>query len=133
MSWIGLHKFADAIFEITQQLFYMTSSNLVTWDITNKGIFLNLFCNLKSDWALVPGPFVFDNFLHWKGLVSEEKIKLTFLGVFDNPLSKYLTFRKNFLHAMAVMGYLPRLKRGLRLAFGGAHFLHDFFTKIFFT
>ena len=27
---------------------------------------------------------------------------------------------------MAVLGYLPKLKRGLRLAFG-AHFLHYFF------
>ena len=29
---------------------------------------------------------------------------------------------------MAVLGYLAKLKRGLRLAFG-AHFLHDFFHK----
>ena len=29
MSWIGLHKFADAISEITQQLCHITSSNLV--------------------------------------------------------------------------------------------------------
>ena len=29
---------------------------------------------------------------------------------------------------MAVLGYLPKLKRGLGLAFG-AHFLHDFFHK----
>ena len=29
---------------------------------------------------------------------------------------------------MAVLGYLAKLKRGLRLAFG-AHFLHDFFYK----
>ena len=26
---------------------------------TNKGIFLNLFYNPKSDWLLVPGPFFF--------------------------------------------------------------------------
>ena len=31
---------------------------------------------------------------------------------------------------MAVLGYLPNLKRGLGLAFG-AHFLHDFSIKIF--
>ena len=31
-------------------------------------------------------------------------------------------FKKNFLHAMAVLGYLTKLKRGLGLAFG-AHFL----------
>ena len=27
--------------------------------MTNKGIFLNWFCNLKSDWLLAPGPFCF--------------------------------------------------------------------------
>ena len=31
---------------------------------------------------------------------------------------------------MAVLGYLPKLKRGLRLAFG-AHFLHDFSLQMF--
>ena len=31
---------------------------------------------------------------------------------------------------MAVMGYLPKLKLGLGLAFG-AHFLHDFSMKVF--
>ena len=30
---------------------------------------------------------------------------------------------------MAVMGYLPELKRGLGAAFG-AHFLHDFSIKM---
>ena len=43
MSWIGLPKFADVIFEITQQLIYITSSNLVRQYITNKGIILNMF------------------------------------------------------------------------------------------
>ena len=32
---------------------------------------------------------------------------------------------------MAVLGYLPKLKGGLRLAFG-AQFLHDFSIKMFF-
>ena len=32
---------------------------------------------------------------------------------------------------MAVLGYLPKLKGGLGLAFG-AHFLHDFSKKMFF-
>ena len=32
---------------------------------------------------------------------------------------------------MAVLGYLPKLKGGLRLAFG-AHFLHNFWIKMFF-
>ena len=43
MSWISLPKFADVIFEITQQLLYITSSNLVRQYITNKGIILNMF------------------------------------------------------------------------------------------
>ena len=34
------------------------------------------------------------------------------------------------VHAIAVLGYLPKLKRGLGLAFG-AHFLHDFSIKMF--
>ena len=33
---------------------------------------------------------------------------------------------------MAVLGYLVKLKRGLGLAFG-AHFLHGFSVKMFFT
>ena len=34
------------------------------------------------------------------------------------------------MHAMAVLGYLPKLKRGLGLAFD-AHFLHYFSIKMF--
>ena len=52
--------------------------------------------------------------------------------LFDNPLSKYLIFEKNFLFAMAVLGCLANLKCGLGLAFG-AHFLYGFFVKIFLT
>ena len=72
-------------------------------------------------------PFVFDNFVHLKGLGSKEKIKLTFQRLFDNPFSKYLTF---FLSAVAVLGNLAKLKRDLGLAFG-ARFLHDFSIKMF--
>ena len=32
---------------------------------------------------------------------------------------------------MTVLGYLPKLERGLRLAFG-AHFVDDFSIKMFF-
>ena len=70
----------------------------------------------------------------------KEKIKLTFLKLFDNPLSKYfiLKYYLNYyfkifyfiLHVMAILGYLPKLKRGLGLAFG-AFFLHGFPIKIF--
>ena len=56
-------------------------------------------------------------------------MKLTLLRLFDNPLSKYLVF-KDFLHAMAFLGYLPKLKRGLGIA-SGANFLQDFPIKMF--
>ena len=63
-------------------------------------------------------------------LGSKEKIKLTFLKLFDYPFLKYLNFKKNLLHAMVVLGYLPELKRGLGITFG-AYFLHDFSIKMF--
>ena len=37
----------------------------------------------------------------------------------------YCSYLKNFLHAIAVFGYLPKVTRRPRLAFG-ANFLHDF-------
>ena len=52
--------------------------------------------------------------------------------LFDNPFSKCLIFKMIFLHAIAVLGYLAKLERGLWLAFG-AHFLHDFYLKMFLT
>ena len=33
------------------------------------------------------------------------------------------------MHAIAILGYLPKLRRGLGLAFG-AHFLHEFSIKM---
>ena len=60
-----------------------------------KGIFRNLLFNLNSDGSLVTGPvFVFDNFIHEQELGSKEKMKLTFLRLFDNPLSIYLIFKR---------------------------------------
>ena len=54
----------------------------------------------------------------------KEKVKLTFLRLFDNLLFD------NFLLAMAVLGFLAQLKRDLGLGFG-AYFLHDFSIKMF--
>ena len=51
MLSIGFHKFADVVFGTTQKLLYINKMN--------KGIFLDLFCNLKSDWSLVPELFYF--------------------------------------------------------------------------
>ena len=46
-----------------------------------------------------------------KGLSSKEKIKLTFIMLFDDPLSKYLIFKIISCMQLAVLGYLPKLKR----------------------
>ena len=64
MSWIGLHKFEDLIFGKTQKPSNIIPLNLVRLYINNKGIFVNLFFNWKSDWSLVPNPFCFGNFDH---------------------------------------------------------------------
>ena len=49
MPWIGLYKFADVNFGITQKPLHIASSNLVRKYVTNKETFPNLFINLKSD------------------------------------------------------------------------------------
>ena len=57
-------------------------------------------------------------------------MKLSFLRLFDNPLSKYFTFKiiscMQWLFWVIYQNY-----RGLGLAFA-AHFLHDFSIKMFF-
>ena len=59
MSWIGLQKFVDVIFGITQKPLYIIPSNLVRQYITNKDIFVNFFYHLKNNWPLVLGPYCF--------------------------------------------------------------------------
>ena len=56
-------------------------------------------------------------------------MKLTFLRLFDNPLSKYL-IKRIFCMQQLFLGYLPKLKRGLGIA-SIAHFLYDFPIKMF--
>ena len=60
----------------------------------------------------------------------ERKNEITFLRLFDNPLSKYFTFKiiscMQWLFWVIYQNY-----RGLGLAFA-AHFLHDFSIKMFF-
>ena len=93
MSWIGLHKFASVISGIIQKLLCITPSNLVRWYITNKEIFVNFFRSLNNDRPLVPG-LLFLITLSFKETGFEEKIKLMFLKVFDNPASKYLVLQE---------------------------------------
>ena len=62
------------------------------------------------------------------GVRKEKKLFKCFLiMLFQNTL-----FLKEFLVCKAVLGYLPKLKRGLGLAFG-AHFLCGFSGKMFLT
>ena len=72
-----------------------------------------MFRNLKSDWSLV-----------------QRKNKVDFFKAFLQSSFKVSFFYNNFLHAVAVLKYLPKVKRSLGLAFG-AHFLHDFSIKFF--
>ena len=59
-----------------------------------------------------------------------ETIKLTLKSFFLRILVQNVLFSKEFLDAATVLGYLPKLKRGLGLA-SSAHFLHTFSKKMF--
>ena len=37
--------------------------------------------------------------------------------LFGNPLPKYFIFKNDFLHAMAVLRYLPKVKKGFGTSF----------------
>ena len=64
-----------------------------------------------------------------KGTGFERKNKVRFFIAFWQSSFKMSYFQNNFLHAMAVLGYLPKLKRGLGLAFG-THFPHVFSVEV---
>ena len=55
---------------------------------------------------------------------------MTSLWLFDNPLPKYLIFKRINCIQWLFWVYLPKLKRGPRLTVG-AHFMHDFPIDIF--
>ena len=57
----------------------------------------------------------------------KEKVKLTFLRLFENNLPKFL-ISKRILCMHCVLSYLAKLKRGLGLTFG-VSIVHDFFHK----
>ena len=76
----------DSLSKTRKNVFYLTQK---------AQIFVNLFCNLNSDWSLVPGSFLFLITLSIKrDWVRKKKIKLNFLRVFDSHLSKYLIFKR---------------------------------------
>ena len=89
-----------------------------------------MFCNLKSDWQLFPGRFVFSRSYLRKGTGFERKNKVNFLKTFLIILFQNIVFKRTFLHAIAVLGYLPKFKKGLGPSFG-THFMHDFSIKVF--
>ena len=101
----------DVIFGITQKPLYVTSSNLVRQYMTNKVIFLNLFCNLKSNLSLVSGPFCL-----LKGTGLESKNNVNFLRSFENRPSKYLNL-KELLACNSCFGFLIKNENWSRFSF----------------
>ena len=88
------------------------------------GIFLNFFLNLNSDWPLlflIILPIERD----W---VQKEKYNDLFVRLFDNPLSKYFTFK--IISCMQWLFWvIYQYYRGLGLAFA-AHSLDDFSKNV---
>ena len=70
--------------------------------------------------------FVFHDLVHKWGLGAKEKIKSTFSWF----LLKYLIFKSIFFNALAVLGYLPKLRRAMELV-SSAGFLYTFSIKMF--
>ena len=66
-------------------------------------------------------PLLFMTTCPLKGTGFERKYQVNFFKAFWWSFFKMSYFKKIFLHAMAVLGYLAKLKRGLGLAFR-AHF-----------
>ena len=113
MSWIGLHKFTYVVFGITQKPLYITSLNLVKQYVTNKGIFLNLLCNLKSDWSLVPDSFCFWWFYPLKGTRFKRNNKINFFKAF---WWSSLLFLKEFLACSGCFGLFAKIKKGSEIS-----------------
>ena len=93
-SWNGLHELSTVIFWITflKPLWIKVSNWAV--DGSLKNVFLKIFGNLKRDWQVILDPFVPQNNFHKKRMALKTKIKLDFLRIFNDPLSKYkFTFR----------------------------------------
>ena len=124
-----MHKFAATIFRKLKNCFILHHQ---TWS-DNTYLIMEFFWICFVTWISTgqfQAPFVFDNFVCWKGLGLKEKIKLPFLRLFDDPLSKYLTFKR--ISCMQWLFWvIYQNHRGLGPAFA-AHFLHDFSIKIFF-
>ena len=87
----------------------------------------------KKNWVLpntlsvlvVPAFYVFHDLVHKWGLRTKEKLKLTFSW----SLLKYHIL-KSLLHILAVLGYLPKLRKVMGLV-SSVDFLHTFCIKIF--
>ena len=59
----------------------------------------------------------------------QRKKQVNILKIFWWTSFKISYTEKRFLHVLAVLGYIPKLKRALRLAFG-AHFIQSFYIKM---
>ena len=85
MSWIYLHKLADVIFGVIQKLLYITKLGQVMHHY-----YRNFSERLVTSFRLL---FSFIITSLKRGWDRKKKINLTFLRLFNNPLSQYLIFR----------------------------------------
>ena len=80
-----MHKLADVIFGVIQKLLYITKLGQVMHHY-----YRNFSERLVTSFRLL---FSFIIMSIKRGWVRKKKINLTFLRLFNNPLSKYLIFR----------------------------------------
>ena len=101
MSWIGLHKFSDVIFGITQKPLYVSSSNLVKWYITNKEMSLIFFVTLRAT-----GHYF-----------EKKRNKANLFKAFLINLFQNILFLKDILACNCCFGLLAKTKTGSGTSF----------------
>ena len=110
MLWIGLHKWANVIFGITQKPLCIKWSKLPRWYINKKGfsknvlqpkerlltsltIFLFVILPTKRDWV-------------------QRKNQVSFLKVFLIILFQYVSFSKGLFVYISCFGLLTKIEKG---------------------
>ena len=94
MSWVCLHKLADAIFwKNSNTALYC----IIKLEHVNTPLIREFFWTCFFTWKAISTssrPLLFYIILSIKMDLVRKKIKLTMLRLFDNPLSKYLIFKR---------------------------------------
>ena len=89
-----------------------------------------MFCNPKRGWYLLPDSFCFSYSCLSEGTGCKGKNQVNFLKIFWKSSFKISYFQKSFLHALAVLGYLPILKGCVEVTSFQCTFSTCFFHKI---